>query len=500
MLAGVLLACSRPGPDIGWLALVALVPLFVAWRGVGARRGAWLGFVTGATYNGIVLSWAWYFGAVAIVPFVAWVALYPAIVGAVIGALDRRGVRHPLLTAAVWVVGEGLLARWPLGGFSWGEVGYAFHDIAAMRSLGALGGLGLISFVAVAINDAIATALVERSSGRVRIGLIVPVLGLAALTIGWHAVRPTPTTTGELRYALLQGNDVNRDLTGEEFFGSPATGFENLLVYNHFELAASLEGEYDLIVFPESSFPDAPNAPDPVDFPLARWPEQLGDGARAHKSYVLANGAGDAPDGRARNLNVLWSPEGEIIGEYAKRHLVPFGEWVPWRSTIERFVDAIDQIPRDFAPGTSPGRFEIRGTPIATIICFESMFGAEVRPLVRDGAELIVVSTNNRSYRRSSNSEQHLAAAQIRAVETGRPVLQASVSGITGVVEADGRVIATQPLFENGVVSGTIATRGGMTPYVRFGDWVLWGSAAGAGLALVFVVVRRRSVDSPADE
>jgi apolipoprotein N-acyltransferase len=303
-----------------------------------------------------------------------------------------------------------------------------------------------------------------------------------------------------LRYALLQGNDVNRDLTDEEFFGSPSTGFENLLVYNHFELAASLEGEYDLIVFPESSFPDAPNAPDVDDFPLARWPEQLGDVARAHNSYVLANGAGDAPDGRARNLNVLWSPDGEIVGEYAKRHLVPFGEWVPWRSTIERFVDAIDQIPRDFASGTSPGRFEIRGTPIATIICFESMFGAEVRPLVRDGAELIVVSTNNRSYRRSSNSEQHLAAAQIRAVETGRPVLQASVSGITGVVEADGRVIATQPLFENGIVSGTISTRGGMTPYVRFGDWVLWGSAVTTGLALVFVFARRRSVDSTADE
>jgi apolipoprotein N-acyltransferase len=172
----------------------------------------------------------------------------------------------------------------------------------------------------------------------------------------------------------------------------------------------------------------------------------------------------------------LWSPEGFEVGEYAKRHRVPYGEWVPWRSFLERIIDEVDQIPRDFAPGRTRGLFDIRDTRIATIICFESMFGAEVRSLVRDGAELIVVSTNNRSYRRSANSEQHLAAAQIRAVETGRPVLQAAISGISAVVEADGEVVDRQPLLENGVVQGTIRTRGGTTAYVRFGEWVLWGS------------------------
>ncbi len=475
------------------------MPLFVAWRGCGARRSAWLGFITALTYNGIVLSWAWYFGAVAIVPFVAWVSLYPAAAGAVIGAFGRRGIRHPLLTAAVWVVGEGLLARWPLGGFSWGEIGYAFHDIAPMRSLGALGGLSLISFVAVAINDSLASAWVERRS-KIRLTAAVPALALVFVMIGWHLLIPTPRSTGTFRYALLQGNDVNRDLTDDEFFGTPDTGFENLLVRNHFALAATLDGPFDLIVFPESSFPDAPNAPDRDDFPLARWPEQLAAVAMDHDAYVLANGAGDAPDGRARNLNVLWSPDGEVIGEYAKRHRVPFGEWVPWRSTVERFVGAVDQIPRDFAPGTTPGLFDLRGTQVATIICFESMFGAEVRPLVRDGAELIVVSTNNRSYRRSANSRQHLAAAQIRAVETGRPVLQASVSGISGVVDVDGTVLATQALFENGVLTGEVATRRGSTPYVRFGEWVLWGSVLVVVAVSVFVVARRRSVDSPIDE
>ena len=468
------------------------MPLCVAWHGARPRRAAWLGFVAGATYNGIVVSWAWYFGAVAIIPFVAVLGAYWALIGAVVAWLERRSVGHPVLTATIWVVGEGILARWPLGGFSWGEIGYSFHDFAPMRSLGALGGLALISWVAVAVNATIADQWVHRGSPtrwRVR---SLPAVTLLVLATAWAVAIPEPDRSGSLRYALLQGNDVNRDLTDDEFFGTAANGFENLLVEKHFALADALDGDYDLIVFPESSFPDAPNAPDLDDFPLARWPEQLAGIAREHDSYVLANGVGDAPDGRALNLNVLWDPNGAIVGEYAKRHRVPFGEWVPWRSTIERFVDAVDQIPRDFAPGTTDPLMTVRDTPIATIICFESMFGAEVRPAVADGAELIVVSTNNRSYRRSPNSRQHLAAARIRAVETGRPVLQASVSGISAVVDFDGAVLDSQPLFENGILEGVIATRTGTTVYVRFGEWVWWGSLLTVGALVIVTSIRTR--------
>ncbi len=164
----------------------------------------------------------------------------------------------------------------------------------------------------------------------------------------------------------------------------------------------------------------------PIRAPTAFVHDNLARVAREHHAWVLANATVDAdPDGRrAENLDVLFDPDGEIVGTYTKHHLVPFGEYVPFRSELEGWIPALEEVPRDFVRGKTTGLFDVAGTRIATVICFESAFGHEVRSLVRDGAQVIVVSTNNRSYRRSANSAQHLAFAQIRAGRNwpaGRP-------------------------------------------------------------------------------
>src|SRR4029078_12244450 len=133
---------------------------------------------------------------------------------------------------------------------------------------------------------------------------------------------------------------------------------------------------------------------------------------------------------------------------------------------------ALQQVPRDYEPGPAPGLFGVAGVRIGTLICFESAFGYQVRPLVRKGAHVIVVSTNNRSYRRSANSAQHVAFGQMRAAETGRPVVHAAISGITAVIDADGNVHDRTGLFDRALVETTIATTSGQTPYVRYGEWV----------------------------
>jgi len=136
----------------------------------------------------------------------------------------------------------------------------------------------------------------------------------------------------------------------------------------------------------------------------------------------------------------------------------------------------------------------VKGTPVGSVICFESAFGPLVREFVKEGAQAIVVSTNNRSYRRSGNSEQHLANSQMRAAETARPVLQASVSGISAVIEPDGTVHDTTELFERTIVDGTVDTTTGETPFVHFGDWVVALSAlVMLGATIVFVVRTFRS-------
>jgi apolipoprotein N-acyltransferase len=326
-----------------------------------------------------------------------------------------------------------------------------------------------------------------RTSSRVHLlralgGIVAFVLLLPALAT---VTRFHPKPSGTFRVALLQGNDLNRDLTRAEHDA-------RYLPARHFELARRLAGDYDLVVFPESSM-DA----DPRDDPYLQ--QNLQDVARRHHSWVLANAVADAPDGkRALNLNLLYDPRGALVGTYAKRHLVPYGEEVPLRGQLEGLISALEQIPRDFAPGDRPGLFDIEGHRVATVICFESAFGYEVQPLVRKGAQAIIVSTNNRSYRRSANSEQHVALSQMRAAETARPVVHAAISGITAVIDADGDVSHTTKLFEPNVVDTTITLTTGQTPYVRVGEWVALGSIAATlvALAIGFARRRRRSVDS----
>ena len=132
-VTGALLAAARPPLDLGPLACVAFVPLFVAWRD-SARTTAAYAFVAAAVYYAILMSWSWYFGTIAIVPLVIALGAYWAAAGAVLGWLRGRGVANPFLIAAVWVLAEATVARVPLGGFSWGEVGFAFHDIGIGRA------------------------------------------------------------------------------------------------------------------------------------------------------------------------------------------------------------------------------------------------------------------------------------------------------------------------------------------------------------------------------
>jgi apolipoprotein N-acyltransferase len=120
-----------------------------------------------------------------------------------------------------------------------------------------------------------------------------------------------------------------------------------------------------------------------------------------------------------------------------------------------------------------------------------------MRALVRKGAQAIIVTTNNRSYRRSPNSAQHVALSQMSAAAVGRPVLHASISGITAVIDATGDVSHTTHLFRNAVVTGRITTVRGETPYVRFGDWVEWACLLGLAGAVVVAIRRRRLPPSP---
>jgi apolipoprotein N-acyltransferase len=485
VVSGILLALAFPAIDLSPLALVALVPLLWAWRGANPWRAAAYGFVFGCVFFGILMYWLWYFGIVAIVPLVAGCAAYTAVTGGLVGLLNRARVWSPWLIGGAWVLPETLRGRWPFGGLPWGDLGLALHDFPPARALAGWGGVALVSFLVVVFN-AYVVDLAAAARARATQPLFVAAAGVAAVVVivsVADVARYESRPTGALRVAMLQGNDQNRELTQVE----KSNGY---LTEKHMALAARLQGPYDLIVFPESSLDQF----NPETNPALR--SRLVAVGATHGSYVLANAAVPAADGRDFNTNLLYRPDGRLAGTYAKQHLVPFGEYVPFRSLVD-WTGVVDRIPNDYSPGEKRTIFDVRRRRLATVICFESAFGPLVRDFVRDGAEAVVVSTNNRSYRRSGNAAQHVALTQMRAAETARPFLQASISGITAAVDANGDVSKTTSLFRNTVVTETVTTTTGETPYVRFGDWVPAATAVLLLGAAVVARLRRRPAAFP---
>lgn len=481
--AGLIAATAYPPFDLGVTIFVGLVPLVWLWRDASPSRAALYGFVWGFAFFGVVMYWIYFFGAVAFVPLMGALAGTIALIGLVVALLRLAGAHSAWVTAAVWTLVEMARGRFPLGGLPWAEVGVALHDFPPARALARWGGVPLVTFVAVALAGLIVSGFLaarDRARGRgaqpaIGIGILALVTLAATLTIS------APPATEELRFALLQGNDLNRRLTAEEIEA-------DLITRKHVALAGTLRGNYDLIVFPESSFAD-----DPQGDPVAE--SQIERVARAHDAFVLMNGPTPAGDDREYNENLLYSPGGQVVGRYAKRHLVPFGEYVPLRDFVD-WIPAVDQITWNYEPGDEQTIFDIRGVPVASVICFENAFAPLVRGAVRDGAEVLVVSTNNRSYRRSSNAAQHVALSQMRAAETGRPILHASISGVTAVIDEDGDVTQESELFVNSVTEGTVTARGGQTPFVRYGAWAGWMS----GLILIVagaIALRRRTENRP---
>jgi apolipoprotein N-acyltransferase len=475
VLAGVVTGLCYPPFGLGPVVLVALVPLLWAWRGARPAHAALYGFVYGVVAYVIVIPWIRYFGYVAIGPLVVAMAAYVAGIGALVAAYARRGIASPFLTGAVWVVLEALRGRFPFGGFPWADLGVALHDVPAARALASVGGTLLVSFVVVVVNGLVLDLglALRTHAGRSAVLAGVGIVGVIATTVVVDVTRFEPTTTGHLRVALLQGDDEQLPL---------AEQVDQPLTEKHFALADRLQGDYDLIVFPESALDT-----DPETDPLLR--SRIVDLAKRHHASVLVNARTPGDDGQSRNTNLLYSPNGTLEGTYSKQHLVPFGEYVPWRNALN-WLPELRQVPYDFEPGTTRTLFHAGGHPFESVICFESAFGPLVRDATRDGAQVIVVSTNNRSYQRSANSEQHIALGQMRAAETGRAVVQASVSGISAVIDPDGTVHDQTGLFESRIVTASVPTSTGETLYVRLGDWVVLLGAL-AMLVVTVVAIRR---------
>jgi len=451
------------------LALSVLFALF--HRAASPSLAARLGFAFGLGLFGIGVSWVYValstFGGMpallagfATLVFCAYLALFPAITGWVCARLSppRSGARLAL-AAACWPLAE-WVRSWLFSGMPWLSMGYAevHSPLAGYASVGGvfLVGLAMSSTAALLTHAALGARASQR--GATALALVL----LAALWGGGAALRAVEWSrpAGEpLAVSLVQGN------IEQEIKFDPGFRDETLAIYE--KLVEQAKGR--LIVLPESALPMFADEVPPEYVARLRAQAQSRQGDLLLGLFFFEpRGPGESDDHYFNSVVSLGTAPTQV---YRKRHLVPFGESIPLKPLVGWFINRVLHIPlADQTPGPANQMpLEVAGQRMAASICYEDAFGSELLHELPE-ASLLVNFTNDAWYGRSLAAEQHEQIAAFRALETARPMLRATNTGITSIIDHRGTEISRLPWFTRGVLEGTIAGRAGATPYVSFGD------------------------------
>jgi apolipoprotein N-acyltransferase len=472
-------------PFNAWpVAIAALAVLFAVWTGSGSPRQAWLtGYAFGLGYFLAGVSWVFVslheFGAmpailaaIATFLFCAYLALFPAFTGWL--AVRWGGAAHGrrLALAAAAYVGFEWLRGALFTGFPWLNTGTSQVPSSPLAGFAPWLGAYGVSLAVTAAAALLAALVASRAASRVRFHLL---LWLAALFLAGGLARLPEWTAPAgppLSVALLQGNIAQEIKWREE------VRTRTLLDYRRMILAAPAR----VVVVPETALPAF------LDQLPEDYLESLREDARAHgKDILLGTVERVRRDGDYDYFNSLVRITGESRQSYRKRHLVPFGEFIPpgfpW-------VLAILHIPMsDFSRGTSTQPpIEAGGTRFGVAICYEDMFGEEMIDAL-PGAQVLVNVSNDAWFGHSFEAEQHLQASQMRALETGRWMVRSTNTGVTAAIDEHGRVVSRLPAFTAGTLVADVVPRSGMTPYGRTGNLPV---LAIVGAVLVALRPRRR--------
>lgn len=404
-------------------------------------------------YSGTMCNWISYFGTVAFVAFLLTEALFCALFVYAVTSICKD--LSPLFFAFSWVVFEWILSHLPVVAFPWLTFSTTMIDtpvVSFARSSGGAGVTFIISICSAGIVYLIRTFMIDSSD---HVGFRVShrwiSLSLVLLLIILSLVNFSKAS-GSNSVAIIQGNDINRYLTQREIS-------ERYLENSHIKLAQSLPRNVDYLVFPESAFSEDPEV-------SARLHKRLTEISQKANRLVILNTISTTKNGDV-NRNYFYSPKMQKRGTYDKKRLVPFGEYVPGNSIIGSW-SLFDSIGSGFVRG----KRDITVDGVTTLICFESAFSQDVRNALSDQSRVLVITTNNRSYRRSGNSEQHLALTRLRAIEFSIPVVHASISGTSAIISASGDVIDKSDLFEKSIITGTISPNKPGSFYAKTFDWL----------------------------
>lgn len=496
--SGVLQVLIFPTPGLYMLCWVALAPLIYSilrareqdaaellasdpgtyLAPANTRQGFWLGYVSGVVWYLGSCYWVYhvmhlYGGLNSVVSFVLlllfsmYLALYHGIFGALLAwaAESRVGFSKRALVLApfLWVSVE--LARTYITGFPWDLLGTVQVDNIPLTRLATVTGVYGLSFEIALVNAAFAAAfLVIRRSRKTM--LLAALTGAVALQAG-RFVEPEPIK-GELTATLVQQNIPIHDNWSWDAYDKLLTELGTLTVPA--AQPTNGQGAPGLIVWPES--------PAPFFLNDQRFVREIADVARRGNAYVVAGSLGvrAKAEGGARpediyNSAVLVSPSGNVSSRYDKVHLVPFGEYVPFKNLLA-FAKTLTNEVGNFSAGAERLPLNLGDhNRVGVFICYESVFPDEIRQFSLHGGQVFVNISNDGWFGHTGAPLQHLNMARMRAIENHRWLLRATNTGITVSVDPLGRIVAAAPRDERTVLQAPYSLINEVTFYARYGDW-----------------------------
>ena len=491
VFSGVLLALAFPKFDFNLLAWVAFFPLLWAIKRQTTLRSFVIGWVAGMCFYLVTLYWVVdTIGLYSNIPHVVAVfplilmcsilSLYTGVFAAGVRLFSDRGPALLLFGPILWVSLEWVRSFFFIG-FPWVGLGYSQYNFLNLIQFAEFTGIYGLSALVVLGNLVVFVVFAGEGPGRGRwlLAVVVLVAGLA----GWGAMRRGQLAalpdTHALKVGIAQGN-IPQDKKWD-------SDYQETTIARYEQLTRQItEEEVDLVVWPEASVPFFFQSD-------VTYRERLFDLAQGTKTPILFGSPAferDSASFTLFNRAYLLSPEATVLGYYDKIILTPFGEYIPFQDSALFFVKKMVEGIGDFAPGTDRTIFSLASEKFSVLICYEGIFPNLARQFVAGGADFLVNATNDAWFGETSAPYQHLAMEAMRAVENRVPLVRSANTGISAVVDLDGRIQGQTRLSEAGFLIARLAWPKVTTVYTVYGDWFVKLSVWGVVVMLMYVYLQ----------
>ena len=469
IIAGLLYFLSFPPYDFWYLIFPALYLFYYSL--LSSKKPFLSGFVFGCVAYGVILLGIQSIGLEAWIPLTFLMGLMYGVFSKLFSYLNTKSGNNFYVLLAALAVFDLIRAYFPFGGFPWGfpstvlltgpiDSPLFFEVPLIFRNFGPTGSSLLLQSLPLVIALGVFS---KRKPKNYLKDYSIFLLIIFTIFISNYVVNDyqyTQLETSELNITIVQGN-------------SPCPGAKNRCsnerqkIYDsHLAQTQSLEGNFDLVVWPESStgFNNDPGVHSRVQNDVSTQALRL-------DSYFLIGGDRPVQKEYFENYGIFINREGEIVDQYLKQHPVPFGEYIPFRKYLD-WIPPLALVPRDMIRGDGQKIFMVNDTKISTVISFEGSFQRYIRNSVLDGAELVVILTNQASYGESGMSDQFILMSRANAISNERPIVHAAITGKSAFIDHNGKVISKTELFETTTLNEKLEVRQTETPYSKYGNYL----------------------------